>query len=57
MRRSFVSGSAAMMVLLVGSTFAADGFKSGPQKPTVKIKAFNPLHCSGDAVGEKNCLV
>jgi len=57
MRRTFVTGSAAMLVLFVGSTFAADDFKSGPQKPSVKIKVFNPTHCSGSGAGTKACLV
>ena len=57
MRRTFVTGSAALLVLIVGSTFAADDFKSGPQKPSVKIKAFNPTHCSGSGEGTKACLV
>jgi hypothetical protein len=57
MRRTFVTGSAAMLVLFIGSTFAADDFKSGPQKPTTEIKAFNPTHCSGPDEGTKNCLV
>ena len=57
MRRTFVTGSAALMVLIVGSTFAADDFKSGPQKASMKIKPFNPTHCSGDGVGGKACLV
>ena len=46
-----------MLVLLVGSTFAADDFKSGPQKASMKIQAFNPTHCSGDGAGSKSCLV
>ena len=46
-----------MLVLFVGSTIAADDFKSGPQKPTIKIKAFNPTHASGSQAGSKNCLV
>ena len=57
MRRTFVTGSAALLVLIVGSTFAADDFKSGPQKPTIEISAFNPTHCSGAKVGTKQCLV
>jgi hypothetical protein len=57
MRRTFVTGSAAMLVLIVGSTFAADDFKSGPQTPSVKIRAFNPTHCSGPGEGTKACLV
>ena len=46
-----------MMVLFVGSTFAADDFKSGPQKTTIKIRPFNPLHCSGPDEGKKSCPV
>jgi hypothetical protein len=57
MRRTFVTGSAAMLVLFVSSAFAADDFKSGPQKASMKIKAFNPTHCSGSGVGTKACLV
>ena len=56
MRRTFVTGSAALLVLFVGSTFAADDFKSGPQKTSMKIKAFQPTHCSGSDAGTKGCL-
>lgn len=56
MRRTFVTGSAALLVLFVGSTFAADDFKSGPQKASMKIKPFNPTHCSGSDAGSKDCL-
>ena len=35
---------------------AAD-LKSGPQKPTVVVKAFNTLHCNGEGTGTKACLV
>ena len=48
---------AVALLLLVSSADAADDFKSGPQKPTVKVKAFNPLHCSGPTTGTKGCLV
>ena len=57
MRQSFVPGSVAALVLLVGSAFAADDFKSGPQKPVMKIRAFNPTHCSGPGIGKKSCPV
>jgi hypothetical protein len=49
-------GGIVAVVLLSGSTFAAD-LKSGPQVGSTKIPAFNPLHCSGDDVGGKSCLV
>jgi hypothetical protein len=51
-------GSAvAVALLLSGNTFAADDLKSGPQKATMRIAPFNPLHCSGSGVGTKACLV
>jgi hypothetical protein len=58
MRYTFHAGSAAVaVVLLVNTSFAADELKSGAQKPTMKIAAFNPLHCSGSGEGTKACLV
>jgi hypothetical protein len=58
MRHTFHVGCAAIaVVLLVNTTFAADDLKSGAQKPSMAIKAFNPLHCSGDGEGTKACLV
>ena len=50
-----MGASLALAVVMTGQ--AADDLKSGAQKPSMKIKAFNPLHCSGKNVGEKNCLV
>jgi hypothetical protein len=50
-------GSALAVVLLMNTSFAADDLKSGVQKPSMKIVAFNPLHCSGDGAGGKACLV
>lgn len=48
----------AMLACAVAMTAgAAEALKSGPQKPDMKIRAFNPLHCSGSNVGKKNCLV
>lgn len=53
----FVLG-ASLAVVVAMTAVAADGdLKSGEQKPSMKIKAFNPLHCSGDGAGSKNCLV
>lgn len=57
MRHTYVVGSALAVALLVSSTYAADDLKSGKQKPSIKIKAFNPLHCSGSGAGTKACLV
>lgn len=57
MRHLKLLGSALAVALLVGSVYAADELKSGPQKASTKIQAFNPLHCSGDGEGTKACLV
>lgn len=57
MRHTYMVGSALAVALLLSSTYAADDFKSGAQKPAMKIKAFNPLHCSGSGEGTKGCLV
>jgi hypothetical protein len=56
MRQSILMGS-ILAVAVVSTALAADDFKSGPQKPTMKISAFNPLHCSGPGIGTKGCLV
>ena len=50
-----LGASLALAVCLTAD--AADELKSGAQKPSMPIKAFNPLHCSGPAEGKKNCLV
>jgi hypothetical protein len=57
MHRTLALGSALAVALVVSSAFAADELKSGAQKPSMKIVAFNPLHCSGPTEGTKNCLV
>jgi hypothetical protein len=57
MRVSHVLGASAVVVLLMGGTFAAEGLKSGPQVGSSKIPAFNPLHCNGSGAGGKACLV
>jgi hypothetical protein len=48
---------AALACAVVMTAGAAEPLKSGLQKPSMKIQAFNPLHCSGSNVGKKNCLV
>jgi hypothetical protein len=50
-------GGALVIVLLSGSTFAADDLKSGPQVGSKRIPPFNPLHCNGNGAGGKACLV
>ncbi|MFO0880272.1 MAG: hypothetical protein U0840_23245 [Gemmataceae bacterium] len=57
MRHTFVVGSALAMALVLTTVNAAEDLKSGAQKPSMKIKAFNPLHCSGSGEGTKGCLV
>jgi hypothetical protein len=57
MRHTYVVGSALAVALLVSSSYAADDLKSGKQKSSMKIVAFNPLHCSGPGEGTKACLV
>jgi len=53
----WITYPALALALLVSSGLAADDFKSGPQKPSIKVRAFNPLHCSGSGIGGKSCLV
>lgn len=57
MRTANLLGSALAVMLVMNTSFAADDLKSGPQTPSMKISAFNPLHCSGGGVGTKACLV
>jgi hypothetical protein len=44
------------LVLLFGSTFAADALKSGPQVGD-GVGVFEPLNCTGAFAGDKRCLV
>lgn len=55
-RRYLPGPSLAAVALLVGACVAADPLKSGPQVGE-SVGVFNPLHCSGDNVGQKLCLV
>jgi hypothetical protein len=57
MKAAYLLGASLAVALLAGSPAAADDLKSGPQKPSIKIVAFNPLHCTGASEGEKRCLV
>jgi hypothetical protein len=55
-RLSCALGLSLAMVLLSGSSFAADDLQSGPQVGKGCVP-FNPLHCNGPDVGQKLCLV
>ena len=59
MNNSYLLGASLAVALFVGAAnaTAAEELKSGPQKATIKVNAFNPLHCSGNSVGSKSCLV
>lgn len=52
----FVLG-ASLAVAVTMTAVAADALKSGEQKPSMPIKPFDTLHCSGKSIGAKNCLV
>jgi hypothetical protein len=56
MKTAYLFGASLAVALLAGSPIAADDLKSGPQKATVKVVSFNPLHCNGAKEGEKSCL-
>jgi hypothetical protein len=57
MKVAYLLGASLAVALLASSPAAADDLKSGPQKATMKIVPFNPLHCTGANEGEKKCLV
>jgi len=57
MRDRIAVGAALAVALLLGSAWAADAVKSGPQPGSGKLPPFNPLHCNGSGAGEKSCLV
>jgi hypothetical protein len=56
MKAAYLLGASLAVALLASSPAAADDLKSGPQKATIKVVAFNPLHCNGSSEGEKKCL-
>jgi hypothetical protein len=55
MKLCYTSGI-ALTALLIGSAFAADDIKSGPQVGQ-GLTPFNPLHVNGPDTGKKVCLV
>jgi hypothetical protein len=50
------AGASLALALLVGSAFAADALKSGPQAGD-GVKVFEPLHLTGPGAGTKLCPV
>jgi len=50
-------GASLAVTLLAGSVTAADAVKSGPQPGQKVPGAFHPLNVTGDAAGQKLCLV
>ncbi len=57
MKFLIAAGSFLAATLLVGSAFAAEEVKSGPQVGQNVPGAFNPLHANGPDAGKKLCLV
>jgi hypothetical protein len=57
MRHRIAVGASLAVVLLVGSAFAADVVKSGPQVGDRVPGPFSPLNVTGDAAGQKVCQV
>ncbi len=51
------AGASLAIALLVGSAFAADDLKSGPQIGDKVPGPFSPLNINGDDAGAKRCLV
>lgn len=57
MKYSLSLSTSLAVVLLAGSTFAAEDLKSGPPVGKNIPGPFNPLHASGPDEGKKVCLV
>ncbi len=58
MRNRVTLGASLAVALLACSALTAAGdLKSGPQKGSKKIPAFNPLNVTGSAAGSKRCQV
>lgn len=57
MKNTLLPGTCLALLLASGCVFAEGELKSGPQEISIEVKAFNPLHCSGSNIGQKNCLV
>jgi hypothetical protein len=56
MNRRITVGAALALALLVGSAWAADTLKSGPQ-PGDPMYVFDPLNVTGPFAGQNQCLV
>ena len=56
MKIRVAAGASLALVLLLGSTFAADPLKSGPQVGD-SVDAFSPLNVTGPFAGNNQCLV
>jgi hypothetical protein len=56
MNRRIAMGASLALVLLIGSAWAADALKSGPQ-PGDDLTPFDPLNVTGEFAGETQCLV
>lgn len=56
MRMRIVAGTTLAVALLVGSAYAADALKSGPQ-PGDRVGIFEPEHLTGRFAGQKQCPV
>ncbi len=52
-----LAGLSLSLVLFAGSVLAADAVKSGPQVDKDVPGPFHPLNVTGEAAGQKNCLV
>src|SRR5258708_37552532 len=52
-----LAGLSLSLVLFAGSVLAADAVKSGPQVDKDVPRPFHPLNVTGEAAGQKNCLV
>ena len=51
-----IRSAAVALVLFVGSAFAADTVKSGPQVGEKVPGPFHPLNVNGEMAGKKHCL-
>jgi hypothetical protein len=51
------AGTSLALVLLLGSAWADDALKSGPQVGDAVPNPFNPLNVTGKFAGLKQCLV
>ena len=57
MKHRMIAGASLALALLVGSAWAAEDLKSGPQVGDGIPKPFNPNNVTGKFAGKKQCLV